>query len=65
MVLSVRLGDTFEFVLLLDSVAVGAALGGVDQLIGQALGDGLDVTERGLAGSGAQQPDCLVDSPQR
>ena len=61
MVLSVRLGDTFEFVLLLDSVAVGAALGGVDQLIGQALGDGLDVTERGFTSTGAQQPDGLVD----
>ena len=59
MVLSVRLGDTFEFVLLLDSVAVGAALGGVDQLIGQALGDGLDVAERGLTSTGAQQPDGL------
>ena len=57
--LSVRFGDTFKFVLLLDGVAVRAALGGVNQLVSQALGDGLDVTERGLAGSGAQQPDCL------
>ena len=57
--LSVRFGDTFKFVLLLDGVAVRAALGGVNELISQALGDGLDVTERGLAGSGAQQPDCL------
>jgi len=57
--LSVRFGDTLEFVLLLDGVAVRAALGGVDQLVGQALGDGLDVTEGGLTGSSAQQPDGL------
>ena len=43
--LSVGFGDTLEFVLLLDGVAVRAALGGVDQLVGQAFGDGLDVTE--------------------
>ena len=45
MLLSVGFGDTLEFVLLLDGVAVRAALGGVDQLVGQAFGDGLDVTE--------------------
>ena len=34
------LGDALEFVLLLDGVVVGAALGRVDQLVvGQALGD--------------------------
>ena len=38
---------------------VGAALGGVDELVGQALRDGLDVPEGGLAGAGAQQPDGL------
>ncbi len=37
--LSVRFGNTFEFVLLLDGVAVGAALGGVNELVGQALGN--------------------------
>ena len=57
--LTVRLGDTLELVLLLDGVAVAGSLGGVDQLIGQALCDGLDVPERGLTGSGAQQPDSL------
>ena len=57
--LSVGFGDTFQFVLLLDGVAVGRSLGGVDQLIGQALGDGLDVTEGGLTSSGAAQPDSL------
>ncbi|KAF8357778.1 hypothetical protein PRIPAC_92773 [Pristionchus pacificus] len=34
---TVKLGDTLEFVLLLDGVAVGGFLGGVDQLVGQAL----------------------------
>ena len=42
-----------------DGVAVGAALGRVDELVGQAHGDQLDVAEGGLAGAGAQQPDSL------
>ena len=62
--LSVGLGDTLELVLLLDGVAVGASLGGVDELISQALGDGLDVPEGGLSGSGAEQPDGLVDATE-
>ena len=41
-------------VLLLDGVAVGAALCRVDQLVVQALGDRLDVPEGGLEGAGAQ-----------
>ena len=57
--LSVGLGHTLQLVLLLDGVAVGAALGGVDELVGQALRDGLDVPEGGLAGASAQQPDGL------
>ena len=52
--LSVGLGHTLQLVLLLDGVAVGAALGGVDQLIAEALGDGLDVPERGLPGASAE-----------
>lgn len=63
--LTVGLGDTLELVLLLDGVAVGGSLGGVDELVGQALGDALDVPEGGLAGAGAQQPDGLVDAAQR
>lgn len=39
-------------------------LGGIDQLVGQALGDGLDVAECGFTGSSAEQPDCLVDASQ-
>ena len=34
----------------LDGVRVGGALCGVDELIGQALGNGLDVAEGRLAG---------------
>ena len=52
--LSVGLGHTLQLVLLLDGVAVGAALGGVDQLIAEALGNGLDVPEGGLPGAGAE-----------
>ena len=47
--LTVALGHALQLVLLLDGVAVGRALGGVDQLVGQALRDGLDVSEGGLA----------------
>ena len=50
---SVGLGDAHEFVLLLDSVAVGATLGSV----GKALSDRLDVLEGGLAGACAVQSD--------
>ena len=57
--LSVGLGHTLEFILLLDGVAVAGSLGGVDQLISQALGDGLDVPEGGLTGASAEQPDSL------
>ena len=39
-------------------------LGSVDELVGEALSDGLDVPEGGLTGSGAQQPDGLVDATQ-
>ena len=43
--LSVRFGDTFEFVLLLDSIGVGRSLGGIDEFVSQALGNSLDVSE--------------------
>ena len=32
----------------------------VDELVGETLGDGLDVPESRLPGSGAEQPDCLA-----
>merc|ERR1712083_1074568 len=64
-VLTVGLGDTLQLVLLLDGVAVARALGGVDELVRQTLGDGLDVAERCLTGTSAQQPDSLVDATER
>ena len=62
--LSVRFGNTLQFILLLDSVAVGAALGRVDQLVTETLGDRLDVPEGGFSGASAEEPDGLVDPPQ-
>mmetsp|Transcript_1753 Transcript_1753/g.6310 ORF Transcript_1753/g.6310 Transcript_1753/m.6310 type:complete len:299 (-) Transcript_1753:325-1221(-) len=57
--LTVRLRDTLDLVLLLDGVRVRGPLGSVDELIGEALGDGLDVTEGSLAGAGGDQVDGL------
>jgi hypothetical protein len=39
-----------ELILLLDGVRVGGALGGVDELISEALSNRLDVAESGLTG---------------
>jgi hypothetical protein len=47
--LTVGLGDTLKLVLLLNGIRVGRTLGGVDQLISQALSNGLDVPEGSLA----------------
>ena len=63
--LTVRLGDTLKFVLLLDGVAVAGATSGVDELISQTLSNRLDVTEGSLSGAGAQKPDSLVHTSQR
>ena len=62
--LTVRLGDTLQLVLFLNGIRVARALGGVDELVSQALGDRLDVTESGFAGTSAQQPNGLVHSTQ-
>lgn len=63
--LSVGLGNTLQLVLLLDGVRVAASLGSVDQLLSQALSDGLDVAERGLAGTDCEESDGLVDTAER
>ena len=47
--LSVGDSDTLQLVSLLEGVRVRRLFGGVDELVGQALGDRLNVTERGLA----------------
>lgn len=63
--LSVALGHTLQLILLLDSVRVAAALGGVDQLLGKALSNRLDVAESGFSGTGGEQGDGLVDAAER
>ena len=62
--LTVALGHTLQLVLLLDRVRVAAALGGVDQLLSEALGDRLDVAEGRLAGTGGEEGDSLVDAAE-
>lgn len=62
--LSVGLGNTLELVLLLDGVRVGGTLGGVDELLSKALGNGLDVAESGLTGTDGQEGDGLVDTAE-
>ena len=57
--LSVGLGHALQLVLLLDGVAVGAALGRVDQFVREALRNGLDVAEGSLPRPSAEQPDGL------
>lgn len=59
--LSVALGHTLQLVLLLDSVRVAATLGSVDKLLSEALGNRLDVAERGLTGTSGEEGDGLVD----
>lgn len=44
---------------------VGGALGCVDELVSEALGDGLDVPEGALARTRRQQVDRLVHAAQR
>ena len=63
--LSVGLGHTLQLVFFLDGIAVAGALSGVYQLVGEALSNRLDVSERSLTSTGAEQPDSLVDSTQR
>ena len=43
--LSVSLGNTFDFVLLLNSIAVGGTLGSVHEFISKTFSHGLDVAE--------------------
>lgn len=62
--LSVGLGDTLQLVLLLDCVRVAASLGSVDQLLSKALGNALDVAERGFAGTDGKESDGLVDTAE-
>lgn len=63
--LTVSLGNTLNLILLLDGVAVGGATGSVDDLISQALGNGLNVAERSLTSTSGHQVDGLVDATER
>ena len=62
--LTVGLGNTLQLVLLLNGVGVGRALGGVDELISQALSNGLHVAEGSLARTSGQEPDSLVNTTE-
>jgi len=62
--LSVRLGNTLQLILLLDSIAVAASLGSVNQLLSQALGNGLDVPEGSFTGTDGEEGDGLVDAAE-
>lgn len=62
--LPITLSDTLQLVLFLNRIAVAAPLGGIDELLGQALGDALDVAEGGLAGADGEQGNGLVDATQ-
>lgn len=62
--LPVSLGHTLDLVLLLDSVGVRRSASGVDDLIGEAFGDGLDVAERRFARSGGDQVQSLKKTRQ-
>ena len=63
--LSVGLSDTLDFILLLDGIRVGTALGGVDDFVSQALGDALQVSERGGTCTGNHQVQGLVHATVR
>jgi len=63
--LTVRFGDTLQLILLLDSVAVGRSLGGIDQLVSETFSNGLDVSESRLSCASDEKPNGLVDATQR
>mmetsp|Transcript_36978 Transcript_36978/g.55876 ORF Transcript_36978/g.55876 Transcript_36978/m.55876 type:complete len:255 (-) Transcript_36978:22-786(-) len=62
--LTIGLCHSLNLILLLDGIAVGGLLGSVHDLIGQALRNGLDVSEGAVASTGAQQVDGLIDASQ-
>lgn len=60
--LAVGLGDTLDLILLLDGRGVGGTLGGVEDLISEALSDGLSVLEGSSAGTLGDQVNGRVDA---
>ena len=63
--LTVGLGNSLDLILLLDRITIGRPTGGIDNLIGEALGDGLDVAEGRLASTSGHEVDSLVDATER
>jgi len=63
--LSVTLGDSLQFVFLLDSITVRRLFRSVDQLISQALSNGFDVSESSLSCPSGKQVDGLVHTTER
>src|SRR3954452_2153706 len=49
--LPIALSHTLQLILLLDRIRVAASLGSIDELFSKALGNALDVSERGLTGT--------------
>ena len=49
--LTVRLTDSFNFILLFDGITVRRSTGGVNKLLGQTLRHGLEVAETSLTSS--------------
>ena len=62
--LSVGDGNSLQFVSLLEGIRVWRFFGSVDQLVSQALSNGLDVTEGRLTSTSTQEPDGLIDTSQ-
>ena len=62
--LSVGLGGSLDLILLLDGGRGRGASGSVHDLISQAFGDGLHVSEGSLSSTGSHHIDALVDSSE-
>jgi hypothetical protein len=63
--LTVRLGNTFDLILLLDGIRVGRTTGSVDEFLRQALGHGLQVTEASFTSTSRDQVKSIVDASER
>ena len=60
--LTIGLGDTFNFILLLNGIRVGGSTRGIDEFLGQTLGHGLQIAKGGLPGAGGQQVEGIIDA---
>mmetsp|Transcript_36977 Transcript_36977/g.55873 ORF Transcript_36977/g.55873 Transcript_36977/m.55873 type:complete len:247 (-) Transcript_36977:55-795(-) len=62
--LTIGLCHSLNLILLLDGIAVGGLLGSIHDLVGKALGNGLDVTEGAVSRTSAEEVDGLVHSTE-